>query len=76
MGIFEKELNYFEFFLLETMSRKGKLGLLVLTVLILCNACSKPLEWPESPLYSFEEGESQTSQLNDLESAREAIVGH
>ncbi len=58
------------------MVRKGKPALLLLTVLILCNACSKPLEWPESPLYNFEQGDSNTTQPTDLESARKAIVGH
>lgn len=58
------------------MVRKGKQGLVVLTVLILCSACSKPLEWPDSPLYNFEQGNSDTIQPTDLKSARKAIVGH
>lgn len=48
----------------------------ILTLFILLNACSKPLEWPESPLYNFEKGESNKAQPADLESARKAIVGH
>jgi hypothetical protein len=48
----------------------------VLVMLIVLNSCSKPLEWPESPLYNFEQGESNTTQPTDLEGARKAIVGH
>lgn len=48
----------------------------ILAMLLLLNSCSKPLEWPESPLYSFEQGESNTTQPADLESAKKAIVGH
>jgi len=40
------------------------------------NSCSEPLEWPESPLYVFEQGEPDTTQLTDRESALEEIVGH
>ncbi len=48
----------------------------ILTLLFFLNSCSKPLEWPESPLYNFEEGESNTTQPTDQESAQKAIVGH
>ncbi|TFG90673.1 MAG: hypothetical protein E4H16_01360 [Candidatus Atribacteria bacterium] len=48
----------------------------ILAVLLFLNSCSKPLEWPESPLYNFETGESNTTYPTDLESARKAIVGH
>lgn len=48
----------------------------VLASLLILNSCSKPLEWPESPLYNFDEGESNNEQAMDLESAREALVGH
>ncbi len=48
----------------------------ILTLLFVLNSCSKPLEWPESPLYNFEEGESNTTQATDQESAQKAIVGH
>jgi len=44
--------------------------------LLILFSCSRPLEWPESPLYVFEKGESNTPQPADLESAREKIVGH
>lgn len=44
--------------------------------LVLMSACSKPLEWPASPLYTFGEGASDVARPADLESAMEAIVGH
>jgi len=48
----------------------------IVAVLFLLNACSGPLDWPESPLYDFIQGASETNQPADLESARQAIVGH
>jgi len=47
-----------------------------LVFLFILNSCSEPLEWPESPLYVFEQGEPDTTQLTDRESALEKIVGH
>lgn len=48
-----------------------------LAVLLLFSSCSQVMEWPESPLYRFEqEGDGGTNQPTDLESARKAIVGH
>jgi hypothetical protein len=47
-----------------------------LAFLFILNSCSRPLEWPESPLYVFEQGESKTFQPIGLESALEEIVGH
>jgi hypothetical protein len=48
----------------------------ILAILFLLNSCSRPLEWPASPLYDFDKGEANTSYPADLESARQAIVGH
>ncbi len=39
-------------------------------------SCSRPLDWPESPLYIFEHAAADTSDLKDPESAKEAIAGH
>jgi len=47
-----------------------------LAFLFILNSCSGPMEWPESPLYVFEQGESNTTQPTDLESALEEIAGH
>ena len=48
----------------------------ILAILFFLNSCSRPLGWPESPLYNFGQGESITSQPADLESAQKEIVGH
>jgi len=56
------------------MTQKGRwfcLGLLV--SLFILNSCSRPLDWPESPLYVFE---PETNQPTDRESALEQIIGH
>jgi hypothetical protein len=47
-----------------------------LAFLFILYSCSGPLEWPESPLYVFEQGEPDTTQPADLQGAKEAIVGH
>jgi hypothetical protein len=44
-----------------------------LVVLIVVSSCSKPLNWPKSPLYTFEHGISDTI---DLESVKEKLSGH
>jgi len=67
-------LGLFNF--LITKVRKGIQSLAFLTVLLLLNACSKPLDWPDSPLYIFEQGEPKSGQPFDLETARNEIVGH
>jgi hypothetical protein len=47
-----------------------------LVFLLLLNSCAKPLEWPKSPLYVFEQGKLDTAQPADLESAQKKIIGH
>ena len=47
-----------------------------LACLFILSSCSKPLEWPKSPLYVFEKGESAIPYPADLESARKEIAGH
>ena len=47
-----------------------------LAFLLILNSCSGPLEWPEAPLYVFEQGEPDTTQPADIESVRNEIVGH
>lgn len=47
-----------------------------LAFLFLLNSCSKPLDWPESPLYVFGKGETEIPQPADLESAMKQIAGH
>ena len=48
----------------------------ILAILVILNSCSKPLDWPGSPLYTFEKGELNITYPADPESARKAIVGH
>ena len=48
----------------------------ILILLFFLGSCSKPLDWPESPLYTFEQGEPDSNYPKDLESARKALVGH
>ena len=48
----------------------------ILAMLVFLNSCSKPLDWPGSPLYTFENGDLKTTYPADLESARNAILGH
>jgi len=47
-----------------------------LAFLFILNSCSGPLEWPESPLYVFEQGDPEITQPADMESAMAEIVGH
>jgi len=53
---------------------------LLLTVsavsLIVLSGCSRPLEWPESPLVSFPESDPDWRQPETREAAMEAIEGH
>jgi hypothetical protein len=47
-----------------------------LAFMFILNSCSRPLEWPESPLYNFDQGRSDTTQPADLESAKQMVAGH
>jgi hypothetical protein len=48
----------------------------ILVLFFILNSCSRPLEWPKSPLYVFDQAEPDTMQPKDLESARQKIIGH
>ena len=63
-------------FLMRMIQKRERIYPGVVVILCILNSCSKPLEWPESPLYHFPQGESVAELPADLESAREAIVGH
>ena len=53
------------------------LGLIALLATASCStSCSRPLPWPESPLYVFDEPDKQASVEYDLESVKDKIVGH
>ena len=58
------------------MGKNGLHILTILTVLIMLSACSKPLDWPDSPLYILDEGEVESDQSFDLETVKKEIVGH
>ena len=59
------------------MVKKGNgLYTVFLALLFILNSCSKPLDWPESPLYIFEQERSNPDQPADRESALKEIVGH
>jgi hypothetical protein len=49
-------------------------GLLVFLLILF--SCSRPLEWPESPLYVFEKGDPNLTQPADIDSAMKEIAGH
>jgi len=49
-------------------------GLIAFSIIL--NSCSKPLEWPESPLYVFYTGKLNTIYPAYKESAMSHIVGH
>ena len=61
---------------MSTMQKGKRIFPGILVLLFFLNSCSRPLEWPESPLYDFRQGESNATQPADLDSARKAIVGH
>jgi len=46
------------------------------TILIALNSCSKPLEWPESPLYSFHQADADSSHTYDLDTVKRELLGH
>jgi hypothetical protein len=61
---------------MSTMQKGKRIVPGILVLLFFLNSCSRPLEWPEFPLYNFEQGESHTTQSTNLDSVRKAIVGH
>lgn len=47
-----------------------------LALLFFLNSCAGPLDWPASPLYIFDQGETDTTHTISREKAIEEIVGH
>jgi hypothetical protein len=47
-----------------------------LAFLVILNSCAGPMEWPDSPLYVFEQGEQKTTQPADRDSVLKEISGH
>jgi hypothetical protein len=57
--------------------KRGKWLLAQLPVFIfILISCSRPLDWPQSPLYNFEKGQSVITQPEDKESVLKEIAGH
>jgi len=51
-------------------------SLVALIIVIVASSCSKPLQWPESPLYVFDQGDIEKYQNYNLEEVKKALVGH
>ena len=51
-------------------------NLIFWTIFIVLTSCSKPLTWPESPLYNFDQEEADAFQAFDLEEIKNELVGH
>ncbi len=47
-----------------------------LSILLIFNACSKPLPWPESPLYDFSKYENEKANVLSIDSIKKQLVGH
>lgn len=45
-------------------------------ILIALTSCSKPLQWPPSPLYDLKQFDLGTPPYGDLETAKQAVAGH
>lgn len=60
------------------MNQKNKCSFPIVLAffLLILNSCSRPLQWPDSPLYVFENAAPDSNQPADLDSALKKIVGH
>jgi len=56
--------------------RRAIQSLVLCTVLISFYSCSQPLDWPASPLYTFNVGDSDGTETYDLETVKNKLVGH
>ncbi len=56
--------------------KRVKQSLTLLALIIGLSSCSEVAEWPDSPLYAFNELNSHTSQPKDIETVKKEIVGH
>ena len=55
---------------------RGMQSWVLLTAIIFLSACSKPLDWPDSPLYTFDQGDPKSDQPLVVETVKAEIVGH
>jgi len=58
------------------MKRNMYRTFLIFAPLIMLSSCNKHSDWPDSPLYNFVWEDSNSATTQDIEQAREAIVGH
>ena len=56
--------------------RKATQSLSLIIFILAISSCSKPLPWPESPLYVFDQPDIQASKEYDLASVQDKLVGH
>ncbi len=46
------------------------------SILLMFNACAKPIPWPESPLYDFSKYENEQADVMSIDSIKKQLVGH
>ena len=49
---------------------------LILGIVLIVNACAKPIPWPESPLYDFSNYEKEESSITSIDSVKKQLIGH
>lgn len=59
------------------MARKQNINYsLLFSFVLIINACSEPLPWPESPLYDFSKYEKEQTDVKSIDSIKKQLVGH
>lgn len=50
--------------------------LLIFGIVVIVHSCTKPLPWPESPLYDFSKYEKEKTSVSSIDSIKKQLVGH
>lgn len=50
--------------------------LLIFSIVVIVHSCTKPLPWPESPLYDFSKYEKEKTSVSSIDSIKKQLVGH
>jgi hypothetical protein len=58
------------------MRYKKSINTGLFALLVVLGSCSKPMEWPKSPLYDFGKDRTGYRELTDPDSIKKALVGH
>ena len=58
------------------MKKRNLYYLFPLSILLIFNACAKPLPWPKSPLYDFSKYEKEKASVLNIDSIKKQLVGH